>query len=254
MKFLSGAAAMLLAAVTLEASVVDVSSLQTVRVRGGDTLSFELFTRSYRVAAEQYGSSADPPALRFALVTSTQRAGEFTATLRSSDASISLRLTDTLDFAPGYFSSADFQGSVSTLQGQFQFDSQLSQSLFRTGSAWLDLTNMGGDVTLGLSPLLLSHDLYVSLSGATLSVGAINGQVLLNHPESRFSANLSALNIEPQGVTVLPEPGSSWLFVGGAALLIGLSGAITRVSRVRKCAKWRQISTVCNRRIHSDTI
>jgi len=254
MKFLAGATAMLLAAVTLEAGVVDVSSFETVRVNGGDRLSFELFTDSYRITAGQYSSPVDPLALRFALVTSTQRAGEFTATLRSPDASISLRLTDTLDFTPGYFSSENFQGSVSTLQGQFQFDSQLSQNLFRTGSAWLDFTNTGADLTLGLSPLLLSHDLYVSLSGASLSVGAINGQVLLHQPELRFSANLSALNVEPRGFTVLPEPGSTWLFVGGAALLFGLSGAITRVSRVRKCAKWRQNSTVCNRRIHSDTI
>src|SRR4051794_654571 len=122
--------ALAFAAFTVHAGTMDVSSSESVLVGAGDTLSFELFTGSYSAAAQQFGLSPWAQMLHFCLVTAPIGSGEqFSATLRSADASITLDLGEVLDFAPGFISSTGFQGAVSTLQGQFQIDSQLSQDL-----------------------------------------------------------------------------------------------------------------------------
>ena len=221
-------------AITLHAGTMDVSSAESVLVGGGDTLSFELFTGSYNTAAQQFGQSPWAEMLRFCLVTAPTGPGaEFSATIRTADASIALELGDILDFAPGFLTSTGFQGAVSTLQGQFQLDSQLSQDLFSTGQVWLDITNLGSNLTLGLPPQVLSHNLYASLSGGPLSVGAITGAVLLTHPVSTFAAspNGNAFSVD---AFALPEPGTPWMLAGGGALLAGLSRRFTLLSRRRK--------------------
>jgi hypothetical protein len=221
-------------ALSLHAGTVDVSSSESVLVGGGDTLSFELFTGSYSAAAQQFGLSPYAQMLRFCLVTApTDPGSQFFATLRTADASISLGLGDVLDFAPGFLSSTGFQGAVSTLQGHFQLDPQLSQDLFSSGPVWLDLTNLGSDLTLGLPPLVLSHDLYASLSGGPLSVGAITGAVLLQHPVPTFVASPYGAAVSVDAFS-LPEPGTPWMLVGGGVLLAGLSRRFKSLSRSRK--------------------
>jgi len=148
--------AMLLLAVSSQAGVVDVSSAESAILSGGYTISFQLFTNSYSAAAHQYEVSASPDLFQFALATAPVNPGQqFAVTLRSAGTSKSVALGDLLDLSPGYLSSAGFQGAISTLQGQFHLDSE-SQELFRDGTVWLDLTNLGADITLGLPPLLLS--------------------------------------------------------------------------------------------------
>src|SRR5260370_16842981 len=226
--------ALAFATFTLHAGTMDVSSSESVLVGAGDTLSFELFTGSYSAAAQQFGLSPYAQMLRFCLVSAPTGPGEqFSATLRTADASVSLELGDTLDFAPGFLSSTGFQGAVSTLQGQFHLDSQLSQDLFSSGPVWLVLTNLGSDLTLGLPALLLTHDLSASLSGGPLSVGAITCDVLLQHPVPTFA-------LSPYGNTVsvdafsLPEPGTPWMLVGGGALIAALSRRFKSISPARK--------------------
>jgi hypothetical protein len=226
--------ALAFAGVSLHAGTVDVTSAESVVVAKGDTLSFELFTGSYTVAAQQFGLPVYAEMLRFCLVTApTDPGAQFSATVRTDDASIFLELGDVLDFSPGFLSSTGFQGAVSTLQGQFQFDSQLSQNLFGSGPVWLDFTNQGSDITLGLSPLFLNHDLYASLSGGPLSVGAVTGTVVLRHPVPSYAANPFG-NSVPVDAFSLPEPGTPWMLVGGGALLAAFSRRFGWLSRARK--------------------
>jgi hypothetical protein len=185
--------------------------------------------------AQQLGLSQDAEVLCFALMTAPLETGqEFSATLRSADASVSLALDHSLDFTAGYYSSSAFHGAVSTLQGQFRFDSAEAQDLLQSGTMWIDFTNLGGDLTLGLEPLTLNRELYASLSGGPLSVGATNGAVLLEHPLPRFSPRLLAFGPPPNSFTPTPEPGSALMMMCGGSLLLGLSSAIKRFSRSRK--------------------
>jgi hypothetical protein len=226
--------AMAFAAVGLHAGTMDISSAESVLVAGGDTLSFELFTGSYSAAAQQFGLPPDAQMLRFCLVTAPIGPGEqFSATLRTGDASTTVELGDVLEFSPGFLSSAGFQGAVSTLQGQFQLDSQSSQNLLSSGPIWLDLTNLGAALTFGLSPQTFSHDLYASLSGGPLSVGAITGAVLLQHPTPNYALNLNG-NPVPVDAFALPEPGTAWMLAGGGALLAVFSRRLTVLLQRRK--------------------
>ena len=224
----------LLAALTLNAGTIDVSASQTVLVSGGDTLSFELFTGSYRSTARLVGLSQEPEALRFALVTSPSGSGhQFSAALRSADSSIVIGLDEALDFTPGYYAGSRFQGAVSTLQGQFLLASAEAQELLKSGSLWIDFKNLGGNLTLGLEPLTLNHDLYASLSAGPLSVGITNGEVLLQHPVRLLSARILVAGFQPNGFTATPEPGSAWVIACGSGLLLGLS-VMRRFSGTRK--------------------
>jgi hypothetical protein len=227
--------AMLLAALTLHAGVIDVSSSESVLVSGGDTLSFELFTGSYRSAARQFGLALDPAVLRFALVTAPLTSGqEFSATLRSADSTVFLEQGGPLDFDFGTYASSRFQGDVSILQGQFLLDSREAGRLLQSRTLWLEFTNLGGNLELGLEPLTLGRSLYVSLSGGPLSVGALNGTVLLQQPDLRSSSRIIVEGLQQNGFTATPEPGSAWTMLLGGVLLLGFSASIRRLFRTRK--------------------
>lgn len=225
--------ALFAALIPLQASTLDVSASQTVVLHGGESLTFELLTGSYAMHAQEYGLPAYPASFQFALVSAPLNAsGEFAATLTSSDASKSVALDAPLRFSPGYFSGAGYQGAVSTLQGQIQLASQLSQELFGGGSVQLHLLNLGGDLTLGLSPLPLAQDLYSSLSSGGLSVGATTAAVTqktLNAP-----LTLGALQVQPFALAQVPEPGTTILLLGAGALLMAFSRVSTRLARVRR--------------------
>jgi hypothetical protein len=228
------AVALLVAAVPVSGSVVDRSAAQSVVVQSGDTISFELFTNSYTSAAQQFGLPLYPACLNFALVTAmSTNFGEFAATLRSSDASISLALPDLLNSRNGYLGGSGFQGTVSTLQASFQFDSATTPDLFSTGSVWLDMTNMGDDVAIAVPSLFLRQDLFASLSGGPLSTGATVGTVLVEHPEFKASASFFAL-VAGGNATPLPEPVPVWTLAGGIAVLGAFSRLVERRSRAHR--------------------
>jgi hypothetical protein len=212
------------------AGVVDVSFSQTALVHSGDTLSFNLFTWNYTANAQSFGLPLYPTDVAFALVTAPFNGpSQFSATLTSSDASVTVGFDGTPGFAPGYLSSADFQGAVSSLQAHLHLSSALSQDLFGGGSIRLDLQNTGADLDLGLSPLTFRQDLFFTLSGGPLSVGAMPGTVTLESPsgsQSQFTGGL-------QLIDSVPEPGSGWLLTGGGALLWAVSTMWSRRSRSR---------------------
>ena len=219
---------LLLAAVPLYGGTVDVSSSQSLYLRHGDTISFDLFTSSYSQNAQTFGLAPYPTDLQFALAASPiLSGGQFAATISSVDASIVLAFDGSPGFVAGYLSGAGFQGAVSTLQGHLHFSPTLSQDLFGSGKARLSLQNQGADLTLGVSPLTLGQTLFVSLSSGPLSVGARVGSVNVSGPDGpAFFATRLDLDETP-----VPEPGSGWFLAGGGGLLACISGMLNRVSR-----------------------
>jgi hypothetical protein len=213
--------AALLVAVSLHAATIDLATAASVRVNAQDTLSFELFTTSYSAAASQFGFSSGPGVFSFSLLTAQLTTGPtFSASLRSAESSTQVALGRNLDFTDGYFSSPGFQGAVSILQGQFHLDSQSSQQFFQSGYVWLDLTDLGGSLNLGLSPRLLRNDLFASFSGGPLSVGAPTGDVQLKEAAPSLTPHSLALGVN---AFAAPEPATYWMFATGAGLLFTLS-------------------------------
>jgi len=141
---------------------------------------------------------------------------------------------DSLTFGPGSFQGSGYAGEVSTLQGYLRLSPLLSEVLFSAPSAVIALRNDGPDVTIGLDPYVLRQNLYTSLSGGPLSVGALPGSVDLESP-----VNLASLMDLRGAVTfaadaAVPEPQTGGLLFGGGVLLCGLSVVLGRVSRKRK--------------------
>ena len=92
---------------------------------------------------------------------------------------------------------------------------------------WLDLTDLGDSILLGLPQTRLKNDLYGSFSTGALSVGAITGDVELRQAPQ----NLSLYPYAAGGgnAPAVPEAGSTWMLIGGGGLLCVLG----RVKSVR---------------------
>ncbi|MCU1275117.1 MAG: hypothetical protein JWO48_2548 [Bryobacterales bacterium] len=208
-----------------------MSSMETALVQTGATISFELFTSNYAINAQSFGLPLYPTDVSFSLVTAPINIpAQFAVTLAAPDASTIVAFDGPLGFTAGYLSSADFQGAVSTLQGHLHLSSTLSQDLFGGGSVRLNLQNTGGDLYLGLSPFAFRQDLFFSLSGGPLTVGAMPGAVTLDSPAvSQFQ---SAGGFEL--IETVPEPDSGWLLGAGGAMLCGVSALLNRLSQSRR--------------------
>ena len=218
----------ILAAPGIGAATIDVSSAASTVVRTGDTLAFQLLTWNYGVNAAAVGLPQYPTAISFDLVSALLSVeGGFSATLESADRAVSVGF-GSLTFGPGFIQSSEYTGAVSTVQGYLQLSPLLSEALFSAGSAVIALHNDGPDVTLGLAPFVLRQDLYSSLSGGPLSVGPLPGPVNLESPDNGVVRPLEL------GTDAVPEPRSGGLFLGGGALLCGLSIILARVSRGRR--------------------
>jgi hypothetical protein len=214
----------ILAAPAMGAATVDVSSETSTVVHTGDTLAFQLLTWNYGVNAASFGLPLYPTDVNFELVSAPlSMAGGFAVTLESADRTVSVTLAS-LSFGPGYIQGSGYTGGVSAVQGFLQLSPSLAEALFGGGSAFIDLRNDGPDVTIGLAPYTLRQDVYASLSGGPLSVGALPGLVDL---ESQGN---------PAGflrTDSVPEPRSGGLLLGGGALLCGLSLLLARAARGR---------------------
>jgi hypothetical protein len=220
-------------AATIDVSA-DVSSMSSAVVHTGDTLVFQLLTWNFGVNAAAFGLPVYPTDVSFALVSAPLSvAGGFAATLESADRAVSVAF-DSLTFGPGSFQGSGYAGEVSTLQGYLRLSPLLSEVLFSAPSAVIALRNDGPDVRIGLDPYVLRQNLYASLSGGPLSVGALPGSVDLESP-----VNLASLMDLRGAVTLaadaaVPEPQTGGLLFGGGVLLCGLSVVLGRVSRKRK--------------------
>jgi hypothetical protein len=204
-------------------------------VHAGDTLIFELLTGSFGVNAALQGQSPYPTDVNFALVSAPlgESAG-FAASVESADGTLSVAL-DNLTFGPGNLQSSGYTGAVSVLQGALHLPSLLdSARLFSGSSVVIALLNEGPDVTVGLAPYLVRQDLFASVSGGRLSVGAITASVELESPDMPFELKRFG-GMAPFGAdSEVPEPQTLGLLFGGGALLCGLSAALARVSRRRE--------------------
>jgi hypothetical protein len=206
------------------ASTIDVSTETSLMMRTGDTLVFHLFTWNFGVNAAAFSLPVFPADVSFALASAPlSGAGRFAATLESEDGTVSVAFGN-LTFSPGRFHGSGYAGEVSTLEGYLHLSPLLSGELFSAPSAVIALRNEGPDVTVGLAPYVLRQDLYGSLSGGPLSVGAIPGWVDLEN--SGEAVNFAA-------ASKVPEPRSGWLLLGGGVLLCGLSVVLARFSRGR---------------------
>jgi hypothetical protein len=225
----------ILAAPPMGASILDVSSETSVVVHTGDTLIFELLTWNFGANADRQHLSHYPTDVSFALVSAPLSVGAgFAATLESADGTVSAAL-GILTFGLGNLQSSGYTGAVSVLQGALHLSSLLdSEGLFSGSSVVIDLLNQGPDVTVGLAPYLLRQDLFASLSGGPLSVGAIPGSVELESPDNPMSSKRFGGPALSGADSAVPEPQTLALLFGGGALLCGLSAALARVSRRRQ--------------------
>ncbi|MDE3167132.1 MAG: PEP-CTERM sorting domain-containing protein [Acidobacteriota bacterium] len=221
------------AALPLSASSIDVTRADSVLLHSGDTLSFTLQTFSYARNAQTFGLSPIPASLLFSLVTTptTQSAG-FAVTLSSADASYDVALDAPLGFTAAGLGSSKYRGAVSALSASFSFTGAESDRLFSGSVAHLNFRNLGGDVTLGLSGLLLPQDLYSSLSGDRLTVGALAISASLQEPSCLSSAP-GAFSLQAPPPAAVPEPSSAVLLLGGGALICAFSLLLRRLSRAR---------------------
>jgi hypothetical protein len=224
----------ILAAPAMGAATIDVSAETSAVVHTGDTLVFQMLTWNFGVNAAAFGLPVYPTDVNFALVSAPLSvAGGFAATLESADRSVSVAFGN-LTFSPGFFQGSGYAGEVSTLEGYLHLSPLLSEALFSAPSAVIALRNEGPDVTVGLAPYLLRQDLYASLSGGPLSVGALPGLVDLEGRVSRAGLMNFGGAVNFAADSEVPEPQSGRLLFGGGVLLCGLSAVLARVSRGRR--------------------
>src|SRR5260370_19367609 len=121
-----------LTAPVIGASTIDVSTDTSAVLHTGDTLVFQLLSWNFAVDAPAFGLPAYPAEVNFALVSAPLgAAGEFAATLKSADRSVSVAFGD-LTFGPGYFQGSGYAGEVSTLHGYLSLSPVLAGELFHS--------------------------------------------------------------------------------------------------------------------------
>jgi hypothetical protein len=187
------------------------------------------------VNATRQDLSPYPTDLNFALVSAPlSEAVGFAASVESADGTVSVAL-DNLTFGLGSLQSSGYTGAVSVLQGALHLSSPPDSARLFSGSfVAIDLLNEGPDVTIGLAPYLLRQDLFASLSGGPLSVGAIPDSVELESPDKPMILEHFGGPAIFAADSEVPEPHTPALLFGGGALLCGLSAVLARVSRRRK--------------------
>jgi hypothetical protein len=221
----------ILAAPAMGGTILDVSAETSTVVHTGDTLIFQLLTGNFGVNAARQSLSSYPTGMNFALVSAPlSGAAGFAATVESADGKVSVALGD-LTFGAGDLQSSEYAGDVSVLNGHLNLSLLDSESLFSGLSIAIVLQNEGPDVTLGLAPYLLRQDLFASLSGGPLNVGAIPGSVELERPDRPVSTMRFGGAVTFAADSAAPEPQTGELILGGGVLLCGLSALLARVSR-----------------------
>jgi hypothetical protein len=224
----------ILAALAMGATILDVSDETSTVVHTGDTLILQLLTWNFGVNAAGQDQPLYPTDVNFALVSAPlSGAAGFAATLESADGTVSLALGD-LMFGPGNLQSSGYTGAVSVLKGHLHLSLLASTALFSASSVVIALQNEGPEVTVGLAPYLLRQSVYASLSGGSLSVGAIPGSVKLESQDIPVNLKNFRGAVTLAADSEVPEPHTGGLLFWGGVLLCGLSAVLARVSRGRK--------------------
>ena len=213
-------------------TITDVSSDTTTLVGTGDTLFFHVYTWNYGLHATDAGLPLYPADLQFALVSDVGSIGAtFGATLESPGGDVSVSFGN-LTFGAGSFTGSDYAGADATLQGYLHVSPAIGSALFGDGSVVLALRNQGPAVPVGLPGYDLNQDMYTSLSGGQLDVGAIPGWVGQEKQTVGFLDFGGALGFSDE--SGVPEPRTGALLVAGGMVLCGVSMALGRLSRHRK--------------------
>jgi hypothetical protein len=212
----------------LHATSIDVSAFTSTTLHPGDSISFDLFTWNYSANALAFGQPLNPSDIVFTLMTTpVNTAPALTAFIESTDQSVSFEFAGPLLFTAGYLSTASFETPVSAISGYLHLSDSDSLNLFSSGEVTLRFLNEGDDFDLGVPPQTLRNDLFVSLSGGALTVGALPGgvsqQSLSAGPDKRFGLEASEASV--------PEPGSTALLLGGGVLLVTVSRLLRQGSR-----------------------
>jgi hypothetical protein len=222
----------MLAAPAVGATIRDVSDDASVVVQAGDTLVFQLLTSSFAADAARLRLPVRLTDISFAFATSPlSGAGSFAATLESADGLTSLAFGE-LTFGAGSLDRGGNGQEVSVLQSSL---SQLdSKAFFGEPSVFIAMRNDGPEVTLGVPSFAMRQDMFATLSGGSLQVGAIPTSVELES-QDKPGSSIALERAVPFSVdSEAPEPRSGGLLLGGGALLCGLSGVLARVARGRK--------------------
>ncbi len=194
----------------LRASTVNVTDDSNVFLSTGEDLLFRVSIQDYQNEASYFGAPLSPTGFGFTLVTApTDSGAQFQVELESDNGSSFDILPGSLTLQPGTFDSWDYSGPVSTLSGSFSLSSNQSDSLFAGGTAFLIIKDLSGNVTLGLPPYTLTDDLYGSVYGGELNVGATTISTFYDPP------------------TAVPEPGSGFLVIAGG-LGLSIAAALRR--------------------------
>jgi hypothetical protein len=210
-------------AASLYGGAIDVSTASTALLGTGETLSFEIPIGNYARNAASMGLPLYPTDVSFMFVSATNNSvTQFDASLQSADGSVCQLFAGPLTFGAGAYSSSNYSGAVSILEGSLHLSPGISPQIFSGLQGVLTLRNTGSAITLGLAPNTLQQDLLVSLSGGPsgqLTVGALHGAVALQEP------------VQPPQA---PEPHSMALVTGGGALLLFLGQCKRRVAAQTK--------------------
>ena len=208
-----------LAAFPLAAASIDVTTQTVALLHTGDTLFFTVST---------YGFVGLPTNVSFNFVSNALTAGSaLQATLQSRDGSVTADFSQPYTFTAGQFQGSYYQGAVASLYGSMSLSGTLSQSLFAGSAAFLELRNLGPDVTLGLPPYTLAEDLTLSLSAGGTSRGGVSVRVQMD-------------------AVAVPEPDSRLAMFAGAILLLAVrsSGARVLHCNARDCKPPRLSDTI----------
>jgi hypothetical protein len=221
----------ILATPAIGGTIRDVSDDTSVAVHTGDTLVFQLLTSSFAADAARLHLPVQLTGISFAFATSPlSGAGSFAATLESADG-LSVAFGE-LTFGTGSLDRGGNGQDVSVLESSL---SQLdSKALFGKPSVFIALRNDGPEVTLGVPSFPMRQDMFATLSGGSLQVGAIPVSVELESQDKPGSFIALGRAMPFSADSEAPEPHSGGLLLGGGALLCGLSGVLARVARGRK--------------------
>lgn len=125
--------------------------------------------------------------------------------------------------------SAQFMGATSEIVGAVTLSPSQAADIFSNGYADLFLTYSGPTITVGISGYTLPHDLAISLSGSSLSMGAMVYTATYQsaaNAQTRFTAGPDL------GGPLLPapEPKPLVLFASGIGLC-AFAGVLRRWTR-----------------------
>jgi hypothetical protein len=155
-------------------------------------------------------------------------AGQFTSELESTDGTASISLPDALTWCSGYAHNSVDSGPVSAIEGSVALSDLTSQAMFSNSEAELVLTYSGADVDVGIEGNTLRQDLYVSLLGGPMSIGAMVYSVSFEGGEEGAGPLFRTANLEVPAA----EPNTGTLLMAGGGLCF-LAGVLKRIPRRR---------------------